>query len=155
MPIWINSGNFTDVFGNTDGFYKSNTVDEIYGVLTMTATIRMTSQGNPLNLDPSLNQVTSPSISWIQEGFRVGDNVIVYLHSSGGAVINSWWTNIVYVDDVMCDFGPMPDWYDITNNEFITMYAVIAPGSYTARFRSDMDLLFNHVKNNIPGSEFP
>lgn len=154
MPIFIDSVNFTSFNSGTTSFYKSNAGDEIEAVMNIRAAIRMTSVGNPLILDTSLNQVQSPSISWLEEGFRPGDSVIVYLHSSGGAVINSWWTNIVYCDDILADFGPMPDWYDITANEFITMYAVQANGSYAAVVRDELDVLLNHSKTGSAGSEF-
>src|SRR6056300_1151861 len=132
MPILIDSVDFNNFPSGNNSFYKSNAGDETEAVMNIRAAIRMTSVGNPLVLDPSLNQVQSPSISWLEEGFRPGDNVIVYLHSNGGAVINSWWSNIVYCDDILADFGPMPDWYNIANGEFITMYAVTANGSYNA-----------------------
>lgn len=147
MPILINSANFTDIFGNTLGFYKGNTVDQFDVEFNVSSLIRMSSIGNPLTLDPSLNQVLSPSVSWLEEGFRVGDNVLVRIHSSGGAVINQFTSNITYVDDVMCDFGPMPDWYSITNNEFIT---IIALDGINVRGRDDLDILFNHIKNSTP-----
>ena len=161
MPILIDFVNFVDTFGNTTGYYKANAGDEITAVYRVRSQQRMTSVGNPLTLDPSVNQVQSPQISWLEEGFRPGDSVLVRIHSSGGAIINQFWSTVVYCDDILCDFGPMPDWYDITANEFVTMFPVIGgpypvagPGSQTVIPRSDMDVLFNNPKNSSPGSEF-
>lgn len=154
MPILINSANFTDVFGNSEGFYRSNTVDQQEVIFNVSTLIRMSSVGNPLTLDPTLNQVLSPSVSWIEEGFRVGDPVVVRVHSVGGGLINSFNSNIDYVDDVMCDFGAMPDWYDITQGEFVVIIALDPANPSNVKARSDLDILFNHVKNSNPGSEF-
>lgn len=149
MPILINSAKFTDVFGNTLSFYKSNTVDQFEVTFNISSLIRMSSVGNPLTLDPSLNQVLSPSVSWIEEGFRVGDSVLIRIHNSGGSINNAFNSSITYVDDVMCDFSAMPDWYQITNGEFVT---IIALTGSSVKFRSDMTVFFNHVKNSSPGS---
>jgi hypothetical protein len=154
MPILIDSVDFLDEFGNSTTFYQANAGDKMRAVYNVRSSIRMTSVANPLTLDPSVNQVQSAGISWLDEGFRVNDNVLIYIHSSGGAVINTFWSTIQYVDDVLCDFGAMPDWYSITNSEFTTMYAVDAIGSYQKLERDGVDIMFNHVKNGNPGSEF-
>jgi hypothetical protein len=154
MPIFIDSVDFNDNFGNSTTFYKANAGDEIEVVFNVRASIRMSSVSNPLILDPSLNTVQSASTGWLDEGFRVGNNVLVYIHSSGGGIINTFWTTIQYVDNVLCDFTAIPNWYNITNGEFVTMYAVNAPNSYNTIDRDGLDLLFNHVKNSSPGSDF-
>lgn len=154
MPILITTADFTDNFGNTTGFYRSNVVDKVTAVINVESLIRITSQGNPLILDPSLNQVTSSAVSWIKEGFRVGDWVLARRHNSGGGVMNEWWTQITYVDDVLCDFTTMPFWYSIQNSQFMVLRAVVGNGSYVSRSRDDMDVLVNHVKNSVNGSEF-
>jgi hypothetical protein len=60
MPILINSTTFTDNFGNTLPFYKGNAGDKFSVNFNIASLVRMTSIGNPLTLDSSLNQVTSP-----------------------------------------------------------------------------------------------
>ena len=154
MPILIDSVDFLDEWGNPLTFYKGNAGDKFEATFNIRSSMRMTSVGNPLTLDPSVNQVQSASISWLDEGFRVGDNVLVYIHNSGGSVNFTLWTTVEYVDDVVCDFGAMGDWYNITLNEFVTMYVVDAFGSYNKVERDGLDLTFNHVKNSSPGSEF-
>lgn len=154
MPILIDSVDFLDEWGNSLTYYKANAGDKFQAVFNIRSSMRMTSVANPLTLDPSVNQVQSAGISWLEEGFRVGDNILIYIHSNGGAVINTFWSTVQYVDDVLCDFGAMPDWYDITNGEFVTMYVVAAPNSYQKLERDGLDLTFNHVKNSTPGSEF-
>lgn len=154
MPILIDNVNFTDAFGNNTTFYKANAGDEVTAVFSIRSQQRLSSVGNPLTLDATLNQVTSTSVSWLDEGFRPGQNVLVRINASGGALINQFWTTVTYCDDVLADFTAMPDWYDITTNESIQFFPVIANGSQTVIPRDDMDVLFNNPKNSASGSEF-
>jgi hypothetical protein len=154
MPILIDSVDFLDEWGNPLTFYKGNAGDKFEATFNIRSSMKMSSVGNPLTLDPSVNQVQSASISWLEEGFRVGDIVLIYIHNSGGSVNNTFWSSVQYVDDVLCDFGAMDDWYNITLNEFVTMYVVDAPNSYQKLERDGLDLTFNHSKNGNPGSEF-
>ena len=80
MPILIDSVDFNDQFGNTTTFYKANAGDEMEVVFNVRSSIRMSSVGNPLTLDPSVNQVQSPGTGWLDEGFRVGNYVLIYIH---------------------------------------------------------------------------
>lgn len=154
MPILIDNANFVDIFGNPTTYYKANAGDEITATFRIRSQQRMTSIGNPLTLDPSVNQVQSPSISWLEEGFRPGQWVLIRIHSSGGGIINQFWSVLTYVDDTLADFTAMPDWYDLSINEFMTFFPVIANGSQTVIARDDMDVLFNNPKNSVTGSEF-
>jgi hypothetical protein len=108
----------------------------------------MVSLANPLILDPSLNQITSSSLSWLDEGFRVGDTVVCYKYTSGGSLITSWTTAANYVDDSILDLGSIPTWYDAGAGEFISIQVPSQVG------RGDLEVLFNHVKNSVPGGEF-
>jgi hypothetical protein len=156
MGVLIDSVDFLDEWGNSLTYYKGNAGDKFQAVFNIRQNIRMTSVANPLTLDPGIgmNTVQSPSISWLEEGFRVNDWVVVYIHSSGGGVIFTFWTQVQYVDDVTCDFGAIQDWYDITAGEFVSMYVVAAQYSYQKVERDGLDLTFNHSKNSNPGSEF-
>ena len=154
MPILIDSADFLDEWGNSLTFYKANAGDKFEAVFNIRSSMRISSVGNPLTLDPSVNQVQSAGISWLDEGFRVGDNVLIYIYNPGGTINNTFWSTIQYVDDVICDFGAISDWYDLTANEFVVMYVVDAIGSFTKLERDGLDLTFNHVKNSTPGAEF-
>ena len=154
MPILIDSATFTDVFGNPTTFYKSNAGDEITGVFLIRSQQRVSSVGNPLTLDPTLAQVTSTSVSWLEEGFRPGQDILVRIYSSTGTPINTFWTTLNYVDDVLADFSLMPDFYDITQGEIIVFFPVDAPNSFDVIPRDDMDVLLNNPKNSASGSEF-
>jgi hypothetical protein len=162
MPIQVITGSFIDAFGVQTTQYKSNAGDELIARFEIRSQIRMSSIGNPLTLDPSQNVVTSPQVSWLEEGFRVGDVCRATRYNSGGGIMASWYTTINYVDDIICDFGAMPQWYSITNNQFIVFYALdlmnVSPpypsGFYTPRPRNDLDVLINHAigGNGTPAS---
>jgi len=158
MPILIDSIDFIDVFGTVTPFYVSDTGDKITVQFNLRSSIRMSSVGNPLTLDPSVNTVQSAGLSWIDEGFRVNDIVRVIIHNSGGSPVpgpnGTFWTQINYVDDITADFSGIPEWYNITQQEFVTLVVVEAIGSNVYKSRDDLDVLFNHSKNSSPGSEF-
>jgi len=155
MPILIETAEFTDVFANVEPFYKSNAGDKLSAKFTVRSAIRLTSLTAPLTLDPTLNQVTSPVVSWLDEGFRVGEWVKITRHSNGGAQIGAPnWSQISYVDDIMADFSSMPFWYNMQNGQFMVFLAVEGNGSDVPRGRDDLDILFNHSPNTQPGGEF-
>ena len=160
MPIQIQNNTFTDSFGNSTQQYISNAGDELTASFTLRSIIRISSVGNPLTLDPTLNVVTSPTIGWLDEGFRVGDWCRISLFDSGGVVLQSWYSNISYLDNTTCDFDNMPFWYDITANESIEIYALDyynqpsppPSGFYDARQRADMSVLINHALSGQQGN---
>ena len=86
MPVQIDNTNFTDNFGNTTSFYVSNAGDSINVSMEIRSIIRMSSVGNPLTLDPTINTVSSPT-SWLNEGFRVGDWCLIRRYNSGGGIV--------------------------------------------------------------------
>ena len=153
MPILIEQSNFTDVYGNITPYYISDSGDKIIAEFSIRSIIRMSSIGNPLTLDPTVNQVVSPT-SWIEEGFRVNQWLWVRIHSSGGSVLpgpnGQFWTLVNYVDDVMIDLNGIPSWYNIQNNESVSMIAVTGFQSTIPIRRDDMEVQINHIKNSLP-----
>ncbi len=152
MPILINSANYIDNFGNSTPFYVGNAGDKFTVEYTIQSLIRMTSVGNPLIIDTSLNQVLSSNASWITEGFRVGLEVNIKIHSAGGAVIYDFNTSITYVDDILCDFSGLVYWYTQTAGEFVVIVALEPGNPSSLQARATLDCLFNHVKNSVPGA---
>ncbi len=160
MPIQLLNSNFIDNFGNSTPQYVANAGDEIIGEFNIRSQMRMTSINNPLTLDPSMNVVTSSAISWLDEGFRVGDWVRVTRFNSGGGVIGSFYTNISFVDDSECDFGAFPSWFDSTANEFLIIYVLNYSGStapptgiYEPKPHAELDVFINHSLSGQQGTE--
>jgi hypothetical protein len=153
MAILIDSVEFTDKLGKVTSFYESNAGDEVTAVLSVRGLIRMSSVGNPLTLDPTTNQVQSTQ-SWLDQGFRPNQWVYVVIYASGGSVLNSFWSFTSYVDDLIIDLGAVPDWYSITNQEIVTLTAVVAQNDTNALPFDQLDVLLNHSQNGSPFTPF-
>jgi hypothetical protein len=147
MPIQIYDKSFTDLFGNSLTYYKTNAGDPITLDLNLRSSIRISSNTNPLFLDASINQITSSSQSWIEEGFRTGDSVDCKIYSTGGSVVHSWTTGVLYVDDLHIDLSSVPYWIDLMVGEFIVI-------EVTDRSRATLEVLLNHSLNSTVGLPF-
>lgn len=155
MPILVNSSNFTDAFGNSTTFYRSNAGDETTLELNVSSLIRMTSVGNSMSIDTSLNQVTigNSQLSWLTEGFRVGDEVGIFIYNSNGSLAYlPYTTSITYVDDLMCDFSSISQWYSVQAQQFVVIIALNTSTLTDYKQRQELLLFFNHSKNSIPGN---
>jgi hypothetical protein len=157
MPILIDDVQFTDSLGKQTSFYESNAGDEVTAVMTVRGSIRMSSVGNPLTLDPTTNQVQSTQ-SWLDAGFRPNQWVYCVRYTSGGAVYsgtgNPFWSFVSYVDDTTIDLSGVPTWYSLQNSEIMTLTAVVANGSTTALPFDQLDILLNHSQNGVPFTPF-
>ena len=165
MPVNVETSEFVKNQSTTPTtFYQGNAGDFINVSIQIRSIIRISSINNPLTLDPTLNVVTSPAVSWIDEGFRVGDWVRCSRYTSGGALTATFISFITYVDATNCDFGAFPYFYDISNNEIFEIYALDwygnpatspPPTAYvTSRKRDDLDIFVNHAKQGVAGNEF-
>ena len=94
MPVQIFSENYTDIFGNSLGYYKTNVGDPITLDVVLHASIRFTSLTNPMFLDWTTSQITSSSLNWINEGFRAGDTVVVVIYDVNGILFNTFTSTI-------------------------------------------------------------
>jgi hypothetical protein len=152
MGVLIDSATFT--YGATPtSFYQSNSGDLVTATLRIRSQIRLSSINNTLQLDPTNNTITSPSVSWLEEGFRVNDWVLFYVRNSGGSVVSGpYWTQVQSVTDFVCDVTSMPVWYDFAASEYIEFYVVDASGSYQQVERNEVDVLVNHSLNSLQGN---
>ncbi len=148
MPIQILNSSFTDQFGNTTPSYKANAGDKITLLIELLTNVRFSSLTNQMILDPSNNQITISSGSWLEEGFRSGDNVVFTIYTSGGSVVTTWTTAATFVSDTVLDVNSVPQWYDVTVGQFVVAEVPTKSG------RGDLEVLFNHVSNLNGGSEF-
>lgn len=159
MPTQIISTNFIDVFGNQTSQFIGNAGDGFIMETQIRTQIRMTTINNPLTLDVSLNAITSPTIGWLDEGFRVGDWCLFLRFASNGSLLNSFYSKILYVDNVMCDFTIMPVFYVSSDLEMLVIVALDffnsptapPPGFQTPRPRSEMNVLVNQCLNSVSG----
>ena len=147
MPVQIFNKNYTDIFSNSLSYYKTNVGDPMSLDLTLHASIRLSSNTNPMFLDASINYITSTSQSWIEEGFRVGDTIDCVIYTPTGTVVNTWTTSILYVDNTVLNPSAVPYWIDLMVGEFITI-------TVTGRSRATLEILLNHCLNSTAGLPF-
>ena len=147
MPVQIFNKTYTDIFGNSLSYYKTNVGDPINLDLTLHASIRLSSLTNPMFLDASINYITSSSQSWIEEGFRVGDSVTCNIYNVGGGIVHTWTTSVLYVDNTVINLSSIPHWIDAMLSEFITI-------TVTGRSRATLEILLNHALNSTSGLSF-
>jgi hypothetical protein len=154
MPIQIETQSFEDIFGNVLPYYQANPGDISTAIFRVRSAIRLSSVNNPLTYDPVLQQITSSTISWLEEGFRVGDWVLFVRYNSQGSGLGQAWTQINYVDDFVCDldFFAASFMPNIQNGESLVFLAVEGNGSFTARSRDNLDTLINQVLNTSSGA---
>jgi len=151
MPIQVIQSKFSDNFGTgLENAYKSNAGDKFSAVIDIQENIKINSQTNPLFLDLSMlpYQITSSSLSWLDEGFRLGDQVQIQIwQGTSGVPINSFSVTVQYVDDSILGVSSLAAWYDAGLSQYVTI-------TVTSRSRSDLEALFNHSLNSSAGSEF-
>ena len=153
MPILIENNNYTNAYGYSGSTYVSNAGDTSILTLTVSELIRVTTQGNPFSFDPILNILSSPTVSWITEGIRVGDIVRIRKYDNSGTLIATHHANVTSVTSTQLN---LDSWlaglfYDISANEIMEVVPVVSVGGLPRR-RSDLLLEFNHTLNNQTGS---
>ena len=72
MPVRIISKEYT-VNGVPLTYFQANPGDDCTATITIESIVKMSSLTNPMFYDYSVNEATSPSLSWLDEGFRIGD----------------------------------------------------------------------------------
>ena len=153
MPILIENNNYTNAYGYSGATYVSNAGDTSILTLTVAELIRVTTQGNPFSFDPIMNILSSPTVSWISEGIRVGDIVRIRKYTSAGVLSATHHANVTSVTatNLNLDTWSAGLFYDISANEIMEVVPVVSVGGVPRR-RSDLLLEFNHALNNQSGS---
>ena len=145
MPIQITNQYFNN---NNLGYqynqYTANAGDNIFCKWFVRTAMRVSSVDNPLSLDVSLQQITSPAVSWLDEGFRVGDKVRLQKWDANGAGY-SQLKDVTYVDDTHLDLaGASTSWYDVTNGEQMVVTVINSTADPTPKQYSNLEFLINH-----------
>jgi hypothetical protein len=147
MPVIVTNKNFSDIFGNSQSFYKSNAGDQAYFNFDVQTSIRLSSIGNPILFDIPAGEITSASVSFKDEGFRVGDTLTITKYDSGGSVLITWNATLQYfvTDNIIGLSSIQTSGYDVGAGEIMEFVV-------TGRNRDDLDILINHVQNGQVGS---
>ena len=155
MPIVVLNSEYQDGFGYVGSTYISNAGDVSTLELTVAESIRVTTVSNPFTFDPILNIITSPSQSWLNEGFRSGDIVVISKYDSAGVLITSHETTVASVTDTELNVDTWASglFYDITAGEIMVVIPLTAPlPGGVPRRREDLLIEFNHSLNDQIGA---
>lgn len=155
MPIVVLNSEYQDGFGYTGNTYVSNAGDVSTLELTVAESIRVTTVSNPFTFDPILNILTSPAQSWLDEGFRPGDTVVISKYDSAGVLIVGHETTVASVTDteLNVDTWAAGLFYDIAAGEIMVVIPLTAPlPGGVPRRREDLLIEFNHSLNDQAGA---
>lgn len=148
MPISIINKQFVDVFSNATTYYQANAGDRIAVQIELTECIRVQSGGaNNFSLDPINNIIIWSTGNFLDEGFRIGDDVEINVYTNGGSIISSSVTSVTNVTANQLDVNSIPVWYDFTAGEILRV-------TVTGRKREGLILNLNHVNNGTTGTKF-
>lgn len=149
MPITIISKEFTDEWGNSLSFDRSNALDKVNIKFTVTSEIRLYSQSNPFIYNGLDNQITSGGVSFLDEGFREGDNVTYSVTTVNGNIVATHTTTIVDIseDGMTITLGAMPFVPDITQQGQLVIYVI-------GRNRQSIEYRLNYVDNSVNNNDF-
>lgn len=148
MPISVINKQFADVFSNVTSYYQANAGDRISVQFELTESIRVQSGGaNNFSLDPINNIIIWATGNFLDEGFRVGDDVEINVYTNGGSIISSSVTNVTNVTANQLDVNSIPVWYDFTAGEILRITA-------TGRKREGLIVNVNHNSNGAVGTKY-
>lgn len=146
MPITLINREYTDVFGTTRNFYKSNAGDKQFLRLEVRESISVqTSPYITLSKDPVNNIVLWVGGNFEDEGFRVGDTILFQIYHSNGTLHHTWTTPCESVNNNQLDVVSIPHWYDATAGEVMVI-------SVSGRTRQGLKVALNHVANGSQGN---
>lgn len=153
MPVIVENSNYTNTFGYTGNTYISNAGDITTLELTVAEQIRVSTLNNPFSFDPVLNILTSPTQSWIDEGIRPNDLVLIVRYNDSGTILHSHTTNVSSVTDLELNVDTWINnlFYDIGNGDTMVVTPVVSVGGAVRR-REDLLLEFNHSLISQGGS---
>jgi len=153
MPIIVENSNYTNSFGYSGSTYVSNAGDVTTLELTVAEQIRISTLNNPFTFDPLLYILTSPTVSWLDEGIRVGDLVYIARYNANGSISHDHTATVTSVTDTELNVDTWVNnlFYDISAGEIMVVTPVVSVGGAVRR-REDLLLEFNHSLNNEGGS---
>lgn len=143
MPTRLISNSYSDIFGNVTSYYKSNVGDKITLTSTIETNISVTEDStNNIKLDWIDNQIIiQGSLSWINEGFKIGDTISLIAYNPSGSVYSTRNFTIDYVDNYVLGIsGSLGTYYDDSG----AILRVIN----TSRYYEDLEIYFNHILND-------
>ena len=149
MPITLISRNYKDIFNDNLNYYKANAGDTQIVKFEVWENIR--AYGNSvssLSLDAGNSLITWISGNFLDEGFRVGDEVQITVFTSGGGVAHTYVSNILICDPNQIKVDIHTYWYDAAAGETL----LIEVNYKTGNKRKGLLLECNHVESGSTGN---
>jgi hypothetical protein len=149
MPITLISRNYKDIFNDNLNYYKANAGDTQIVKFEVWENIR--AYGNSissLSLDAGNDLITWISGNFLDEGFRVGDEVQITVFHSNGTVNHTYVSNILICDPNQIKVTAHTHWYDAAAGETL----LIEVNYKTGYKRKGLLLECNHVESGSTGN---
>ena len=153
MPVQIQNKTFTDIFGNSVGYYQANAGDVTDAVFRISSKIEVStaSAGTAFVINMIDDIVTVAGVNLLEEGFRNGDFVRFTKYDSNGTVIVTWITQVTFVSATDLDVGTILFNINIANSETMSIMSLNNP---YGQKRESVIIDVNHVQNTSAPSEF-
>jgi hypothetical protein len=149
MPIKLKSYQFTDIYGNITNSYKANAGDKIHVRFDFDADISVQSNlSNFITINKINDEVKQMQGSFINEGFRVGDQIRFLSFNNSNAIIDNYLLTITGVSDLVLNVTGLPslNGYQSTK-DLIFLF-------YSNRRRDEVEFSLNWADNGNPQPSF-
>ena len=150
MSLILINKQFTDIFGDSLTFYRSNAGDKTHVKFTLDNAIRTrSSQTLQITAALSPNEFIRSQGNWLDDGWRVGDTYSMVLYQQNGSPYPGYplTGTVLYISGAVIGVTTIPA--GMTNGE---TYGQLTPLQFTAtRYHDGLDVLVNHVQNGTAG----
>lgn len=147
MPITLISRDYEDIFGNNLNYYQANAGDTQIVKFEVWENIRAYGNGGSvLTLDAGNHIITWLNGNFLDEGFRVGDELQITVYGSNGSVNHTYTSNVLIVDPNQMKVDTHTHWY--TTGETL----LIEVNYKTGFKRKGLLLDLNHVESGSTGN---
>lgn len=149
MPITLISRNYKDIFNDDLNYYQANAGDTQVAKFEVWENIRAYgNSGSSLSLDAGNDIITWLNGNFLDEGFRVGDEVQITVFHPNGTVNHSYTSTILICDPNQIKITVHTHWYDPTAGETL----LIEVNYKTGVKRKGLLLDCNHVNSGSVGN---
>jgi hypothetical protein len=130
MPIVILSKDFEDVFSDNLTYYKANAGDTQTVTLNLVENISVVGNSTTLfSLNFSNNCITWSTGNFLNEGFRLGDEVNVTIYKPDGSVKHTYVATIAILNANQMYISTAPHWYNPTTGETLFIEVIYKSGN--------------------------
>lgn len=143
MSVKFTNHRYTDIFGNTNTFYRANAGDKVIFKTDLYSSIDFVEDdSNPVHYDFIQDELQlQGSKSFLDLGFRLGDSITYKLYTRSTMTVHTSTTStITYISDqVIKTTAGFGGYFD--ESLYLTTITV-------ARYHADLEINFNHILNS-------